>query len=71
MPNDATCFSLQPFGHPTAGASLSRMGEGEPLRCVFSPRCSKWRQTRKGQVGKPQGRSGSPMPNISTSCYNT
>ncbi|MEH1836479.1 MAG: hypothetical protein V7L29_31605 [Nostoc sp.] len=23
-PSNATCFSLQPFGHPTAGASLSQ-----------------------------------------------
>ncbi|WDD31862.1 hypothetical protein PQG02_24755 [Nostoc sp. UHCC 0926] len=46
-PLDGSCFSLQPFGHPTAGVSLSQCDEGE---------------THKGQVEKPLGRTASFMP---------
>ncbi|MEH2277319.1 MAG: hypothetical protein V7K40_21655 [Nostoc sp.] len=33
-------FSLQPFGHPTAGVSLSRMGEEEMPRAIANARAS-------------------------------
>ncbi|MEI1377035.1 hypothetical protein PQG02_10185 [Nostoc sp. UHCC 0926] len=32
MPLDGSCFSLQPFGHPTAGASLSQCEKGRRAR---------------------------------------